>query len=489
MTAYLTLLLPFQRFFIPLLLLLAVWGIWRTVFRRDLAVGLAFYLTLVIIVDGFLNTGLFIFVPGIEKGSIRFSEMCALFLFFNRPPVGARHWSYGTIRFAVGAYFTLLLVSTFSTSPVILGIFDFRREIVPQIVAFVVAMRGLRSYEDFRRFFIALTAFTVVIALFVFWDLFFDRWLLFSEMLNKPEYTVARRHNRFGAFFLNPNYLGTFAVLVFPGFFMWALSESRVWAKAIAGIGLLALSFCLVETQSRGPLLAFAASLPLLLLGPSGGTMSRKRRLAMFVPLVLVFTILMPGFFTRATQRFETMEEEMNTEGRSRQTTWQYTWMIISDNPIGGIGYGETQYITRMEEYGYNTEFGRDTLHHPHNAYLQMAVYAGLPALLAFLAANGLLLLQALLSMHAAKDQQAMTLGLMVGLIAFLAVIYPHNHMFVEKVATVYWVVFGLLLSLATRARAMAIAPLAVSSTFVGPTVAPLAVHHTQATIRPAPFN
>jgi O-antigen ligase len=199
--------------------------------------------------------------------------------------------------------------------------------------------------------------------------------------------------------------------------------------------------------------------------------------------------MLMPGFFSRATQRFETIEEEMNAEGRSRQTTWQYTWMIIGDNPLGGIGYGESQYINTMEEYGYSTEFGRDTLHHPHNAYLQMAVYAGLPALMMFLLANGLLLLQGLLAMRVSHDHQPMILGFVVGLIAFLAVIYPHNHMFVEKVAAVYWVIFGLLMSLATTARATAAVPVAVTSTFIGTPMHPIAPPHTAATVRTARFN
>ena len=71
------------------MLMLAAWAAWRTVVKGDLAVGLAFYLALVLIVDSFLNTGLFI--PGIEKGSIRFSEICAAFLVFRRPAAGPRH--------------------------------------------------------------------------------------------------------------------------------------------------------------------------------------------------------------------------------------------------------------------------------------------------------------------------------------------------------------------------------------------------------------
>jgi hypothetical protein len=47
-----------------------------------------------------------------------------------------------------------------------------------------------------------------------------------------------------------------------------------------------------------------------------------------------------------------------------------------------------------------------------------------------------------------------MVLGPLVGISAFLIVIYPHNHMFAQNVASVYWIFFGLLLSLSTKAQA-----------------------------------
>src|SRR5512138_409931 len=77
-------LLLFQRFIIPALLILLVWAAWRTIFKRDFAVGLGLYAALVVVVDGFYNTG--IFLPGLAQGSIRYSEVAALFLFAARPP-------------------------------------------------------------------------------------------------------------------------------------------------------------------------------------------------------------------------------------------------------------------------------------------------------------------------------------------------------------------------------------------------------------------
>ncbi|MGH9892212.1 MAG: O-antigen ligase family protein, partial [bacterium] len=326
MSAYLTPLLQFQRFFLPGLFALLAWAVWRTVFRRDLAVGLALYLGLVIIVDGFFNTG--IFLPGLEKGSIRYSELCAVCLLANRPP--ASEHSPRFVHFLVGLYFALLFLSALRSEPMMAGILEFRRLIVPQIVALLVAKRGLGRPEDYRRFFLCLTALVVIVGLFVFWDLFFDRWLLKSDILSKPEYHVNRRHGRFGSFFLNPNYLGAFTVLVFPAAFVWTLNERRPWPRVYAWMGLLILVFCLVETQSRGPLLAFAIALLALVFGPVGG-MPRTRRLGFLALFGIVFTLFMPGFYEHASERFSALDEETASDTASRHTTWLYTMRIIAE--------------------------------------------------------------------------------------------------------------------------------------------------------------
>jgi O-antigen ligase len=441
---YLFPLLFFQRFFLPAVIGLVLWSTWRTVWRKDLAVGLALYIGIVIVVDGFLNTGLYI--PGLDKGSIRYSEICAGFLLFNRPAASSWRAPHRAVCFLVGLYFSLLLLSTFRSDSIGSAIFEFRRIVIPQIIALQISMRGVRSQEDMRRFFLGLMAISVAVGLFVFFDLFFDRWLIVSDTLNSSDYSMNRQNGRYGSFFINPNYLGAFAVLIFPGAFMWALNEQSTLRKLAAAVGLLSLAFCLVETQSRGPLLAFGLALPLLLLAPAG-EMSRTRRLGIFLPLAAVFILAMPGFYERASSRFGSLDEEMTTEAASRQAIWMYTLRMMNDYPIAGIGFGEIQFRNTLERYGFADQYGR-TFDNPHNSYLQMTAYAGFPALFAFLAANGLLVLGAArMMLKAAPTRQTSTMfGLAVGITGFLATIYPDMHMFTQTVAPVYWVIFGLLL-------------------------------------------
>jgi hypothetical protein len=335
------------------------------------------------------------------------------------------------------------------------AVYEFRAQIVAQMVALFVAIRGMKRDSDLRRFFLCLLALAVICALFTFWDLFFDRTILKSDKLDMPIYWQNRAKRRFGSFFLNPNYMGAFVVLVFPVAFVCTLRERRLWPRIYAWIGLLALAFNLVETQSRGPLLAFGACLMLLALGPAGGP-SRLRRVGLLVTCALVLMLFMPGFYQHAVQRFDTLEHETGMQGRSRASTWLFTTRIIADSPLAGVGFGETQYMDVMAEYGFESEFGVESLDAPHNSYLQVAVYAGLPALAAFLLANVLVLGRAalLLLRRPESTNAPLVFGLAVGVSGFLVCIYPDIQLFTQNVGSVYWIFFALLLSLVTSERA-----------------------------------
>ena len=328
-----------------------------------------------------------------------------------------------------------------------------------------------------------MSTISVILGVFVFWDLFFDYWLLYSDSLNTPLYGMNRSHNRFGSFFLNPNYLGAFVVLLFPAAFVITLNEKTKGLKLAAASGLLALVFCLVETQSRGPLLAFGVSILLLVLGPAGG-ITRARRLGVLFAFVAVFSILMPGFYSHAIGRFDEIEQEMTTDSaRTRETIWKYTKRAIADHPVAGIGFGEKQFLSVMDDYGFRDEYGEESLDNPHNSYLSddgIRRLSGAPLLSARqfpCAAQG-----RIVGAGAKSESGPIAFGLSVGLAGFLMVIYPDMHMFTQTVAPVYWVFFGLLLSLVTAdaSPAAAIAPVpVVASEAVGrPCAVPLEERH-----------
>jgi O-antigen ligase len=445
-----------QRLFIPILLILLVWAIWRTIAKKDFAVGLALYLSLVVVVDGFMNTG--IYIPGLARGSLRYSEAWALVLFCTRPKGQPHQAPHAAVLGLVGFYFLMIFLSVFRSQPLLSAVLEFRIKIIPQIVAFTLAIRGLRTADDFRRFFLSLTALSILLGLFTFFDLFFDRTILKSSMLENGIYVHNRNLNRFGSLFLNPNYLGAFVVLVFPGLFVYALNETRRWRRLCAWAALLLLVFALVQTQSRGPVLAFGVSLLALVIGPCG-SVSRRRRVGFLAVCTLMFVLFMPGFLHHAFQRFDQIETE-TSEGRSRETTWEYALKMIANHPLAGIGFGEIEFTNTMIAYGFEREYGVKALDAPHNSYLQIAVYAGVPVLFVFLLANVILLgKSAAASLGTAAHRDSGTIfGLAVGIFGFLASIFPDLQLFTPNVGPAYWMFFALLLSLATTAATPATA-------------------------------
>lgn len=444
-------LLFFQRFIIPALLILLVWSAWRIMFKKDLAVGIGVYAALVVVVDGFYNTG--IFLPGVAQGSIRYSEVCALFLFAARPPAPANSGYRRGVLLLFGLYFALLVVSALRASPMMAGIFDFRRIVIPQIIGFLLAYRGLTTLAEYRRFLLTLTGVIMIVGVFQLFDVIFDRWILHSDMLGKPEYYHNRKLGRFGSLFLNPNLLGAFVVLMTPPFLALVLKEQVKWVRIYLVVVLLFLLFSLVETQSRAPLAVMALCIVIFIFGPVGG-ISRWKRFGAVAAALLIFAMAMPGFFTHAMERFGTIEAEKDADEVSRASMWIYTRGIIRENPMLGIGFGEKQFIAAMNETDFKRRFGRETLDNPHNSYLQSAAYAGIPCIAAFILANVLMLLRAArIAWNGQKSAHPPTeiFGLAVAVFGMLLSMYPDMHLYTANLAPLYWLFAGMLLAFTTR--------------------------------------
>jgi O-antigen ligase len=447
----LQLLLPFQRLFIPGLILLLIWSSYRTVFKKDRALGLALYLGLVIIVDSFLNTG--IYIPGFEVGSIRYSEICAFFLIINNPPSNKSNKSLRMVLFLLSLYMILFFISAFRGITVLNGLENFRRYFVPQIVAFLAAYRGFEKSEDYDRFMLYLMPLVIIIGLFTFWDVFFDRWILYSEGLHSLTYYSGRRNARFGSFFLNPNYMGSFAVLVFPVIFIRALIERGKLNRILCWLGTLSTLFALVETQSRSAMIGILVSVLTLIIIPIK-KYSIFKKIVMFILLFFVFYLFMPGFVDHSVKRFSTIENAMSTEKRSRETIWEYTEKVIADNMLLGIGLGETKFIRYMYRYGFKQEFSSYPLHNPHNSYLMIAVHAGIPALVLFLLFNLVLIQKGISAIrkynkcHEYKYSLYIA-GLISGIVGFLVTLIPGGQLFTTiHIGTSYYLFCGVAVSI-----------------------------------------
>ena len=163
----------------------------------------------------------------------------------------------------------------------------------------------------------------------------------------------------------------------------------------------------------------------------------------------------MPGFIKHSIQRFDTLKTEESQESVSRAAVWPYTENLVLSHPFLGIGFGETQFLAAMSESDFLERYGQQSLDNPHNSYLQAAVYAGIPALGLFVLANLALLVKSWKATRRPRPGTPATeiFGLAVGIAGFLICMYPDMHLFTSTVGPLYWLFFGLLLSMLPSGR------------------------------------
>lgn len=163
-----------------------------------------------------------------------------------------------------------------------------------------------------------------------------------------------------------------------PIAFYTARGEQKPWLRrscyALSAMMMITVLF----TLSRGGFLGLCAVL-------FGLALKSKYKLTGLLAVVLIGSItfvLLPG---RVIERVGTISTASETDqsAQMRFNSWRVCLQIMGDHPLLGIGPRNM-----LELYGRYLE--SDTIRVAHNSFLQMAVDAGIPALLVFL---GLMLL------------------------------------------------------------------------------------------------
>lgn len=168
--------------------------------------------------------------------------------------------------------------------------------------------------------------------------------------------------------------------LTIPIMFYFAKAQTNKWLKA--GFYLLTMMTVVTDlfTYSRGGLLGLVAGCLFLLA-------KAKHKIISFVAvgiLTLSFMAVMPHSMMERFGSIKTAREK-DTSAQQRLRMWNTSLQIIRDHPFIGVGIRnilvvQGQYTDPYERLGLVA----------HNAYLQIATDAGVPALLLLLALIGL---------------------------------------------------------------------------------------------------
>jgi len=235
----------------------------------------------------------------------------------------------------------------------------------------------------------------------------------------------------------NPIDLATYLMVIIPPLIVYALSRHgaarwRRWTLTVAVL------LCLARTSSLGSW--FGLGTGLLVISRWRTAMRR------YVLTVLAVAVVMAGGFLVGTGRLHYIFSLSAIGKLDRVAMWQAAIGMIADRPI--LGHGVNTFMAHYLHYWVGGEY------HPryaHNCYLQMWAETGIVGLGMFL-----WLLRGLLNLWGRAIRRLsdgphryLLLGLMAGLVAFLAQAAIDTNFYAMRQAFLFWTLAGVATGLA----------------------------------------
>jgi len=183
--------------------------------------------------------------------------------------------------------------------------------------------------------------------------------------------------NRAQSFFIDPNWNGTFLVLmVFLPIGLCFESRSFV-AKLFYISEILLILLALLFTYSAsawGAVIVGIASFIIF-------TGNMRYRIKTFLFFGLVAFVLLIGFSSQINLLL--LHAIDPQEIRLRNAVWQTAMRLILAHPLDGVGLGHQVYLQTAEYFRVPEQIV--PLDHPHNSYLEWAAMGGIPVLIVFI--------------------------------------------------------------------------------------------------------
>jgi O-antigen ligase len=255
---------------------------------------------------------------------------------------------------------------------------------------------------------------------------------------------------RVRGFYGSPNNLALYLGRVLPlalAIAVWGRAGSRRW---FYGIGLLLMGGALLLTYSRG---AWLVGVPASLLFLAAMRGRRSLTVAVGALVVLAVVILLVVGAGRLTSLLDT------SEGTTffRVQLWRSSLAMLGDHPVLGVGLDNFLYAYRSE-YVLPTAWEEFDLSHPHNFLLDFWLRLGIFGLAAIIWLLGAFYRKAwrLYRRLPDGDVRLLILGLMAGMVSFIAHGLVDNAFFLVDLAFVFMLMLALLQTVDLQVEAVA---------------------------------
>lgn len=222
--------------------------------------------------------------------------------------------------------------------------------------------------------------------------------------------------------FGNPVILSGYLSLVFPLAIALLLRSKSTTEKLLYSLATAAMVYCSVTSLSRAAWLGGVIGLALVLVGlvKKKSFNIRMATIPVMIGAIVVFltsiTIGLPVITQRAASTFG-----FDGSVDSRLLMWKTVLKMIPERPLFGYGPDVLGLVFPKHEVPDLLKYDLSgTIDNVHNAFLQLALTAGIPALIAFVVIIVLLLIKASKEIRDNETVSPVTIGLTAGIAAFL---------------------------------------------------------------------
>ncbi|MEL7568044.1 MAG: O-antigen ligase family protein [Dehalobacterium sp.] len=250
--------------------------------------------------------------------------------------------------------------------------------------------------------------------------------------------------------FNNPNPFGMYlAMLSLAGMGIYLHEYKNRWLA----ISLVVITSALVLTGSRGSLLAYGISFPLLFLFVSGNQLFDKLRQSLVVLVIVAISVFIISSAAPWIQNLEFNTGTLNklvlrdsslgsTSVVGRLSFWQVAWNIAMTHPFTGLGLG-TYHLAynsfRIDDKWWSM--------FTHNNYLQIWAETGVFALLAFIIFFLFFYISAIKETKIVRED-GLYRGLLAACLAFLLHTFVDFTWNMPTVTIMFWVFLGSITAL-----------------------------------------
>lgn len=174
------------------------------------------------------------------------------------------------------------------------------------------------------------------------------------------------------------NQLGFVAAFSLAVFLSWAVRESSKTTRIMAGLGALSSVGLIGLSGSRSAMIAAVFVCVLTGLRPMIGRRSRKIVISSVAGSLVIIGILVSIVGLPGTRQINSSANFLDPAGRS--SLWATATTMIAHRPV--LGFGPAGWLGDAEQF--EPQLRTDRVPHPHNFFLELAVYAGVSSVFAF---------------------------------------------------------------------------------------------------------